>query len=101
MIELARSLPASRWQILTRFRLPAAMPQIFVGLKTAMPLAVIGAIVGEFVGSNDGLGNVILVATGSSQTALAFAALLTVTLLSLALFQLVEWASGVVWWRAV
>lgn len=99
--EHFRALGAGPWTTFLRLQAPAAAPSFVDGCKVAMPLAVIGAIVGEFVGSNDGLGNVILVATGSSQTALAFAALLAVTLLSLALFQVVEWASHLVWWRAV
>ena len=55
-----------------------------------MPLAVIGAVVGEFVGSNNGLGNLILLATGSSNSTLTFAALFSVTALSLFLFFLIE-----------
>src|SRR5690606_15385078 len=47
-VELARSLTASRWQTYWKIRMPAAMPQIFVGLKVGMPLAAIGAVIGEF-----------------------------------------------------
>lgn len=99
--EHFRALGASRWTMFRRLQVPAAMPNFMDGCKVAMPLAVIGAIVGEFVGSNNGLGNVILIATGSSQTALTFAALLAVTLLSLALFYIVELLSKFIWWRAV
>ncbi|RJF96398.1 ABC transporter permease [Sphingomonas cavernae] len=99
--EHFRALGASRWTMFARLQVPAAMPNFMDGCKVAMPLAVIGAIVGEFVGSNNGLGNVILLATGSSQTALTFAALLTVTMLSLVLFYVVELLSKFVWWRAV
>ncbi|MGH6781896.1 MAG: ABC transporter permease [Sphingomonadaceae bacterium] len=99
--EHFRALGANRWTMFLRLQVPAAMPNFMDGCKVAMPLAVIGAIVGEFVGSNSGLGNVILLATGSSQTALTFAALLTVTLLSLALFYVVEFLSKFIWWRAV
>ncbi|SNS24209.1 NitT/TauT family transport system permease protein [Sphingomonas laterariae] len=99
--EHFRALGASRWTMFRRLQVPAAMPNFMDGCKVAMPLAVIGAIVGEFVGSNNGLGNVILTATGSSQTALTFAALLAVTLLSLALFYVVELLSKFIWWRAI
>lgn len=99
--EHFRALGASRWTMFRRLQVPAAMPNFMDGCKVAMPLAVIGAIVGEFVGSNNGLGNVILLATGSSQTALTFAALLAVTLLSLALFYVVELLSKFIWWRAI
>jgi NitT/TauT family transport system permease protein len=76
------------------------LPNFVDGCKVAMPLAVIGAIVGEFVGSNDGLGNLILMATGSSQTALTFAALAAVTALSLLLFYIIELLGRLVWWRS-
>jgi NitT/TauT family transport system permease protein len=99
--EHFRALGAGRWTMFRRLQVPAAMPNFMDGCKVAMPLAVIGAIVGEFVGSNNGLGNVILLATGSSQTALTFAALLAVTLLSLALFYVVELVSKFIWWRAI
>lgn len=73
LVELARSLCASRWQVLVKLRLPYALPQIFVGLKAAMPLAVIGAVVGELFGATAGLGFVIR--TAGSDTPLVYAAL--------------------------
>lgn len=99
--EHFRALGAGRFATFWRLRVPAALPNFVDGCKLAMPLAVIGAIVGEFVGSNDGLGNLILTATGSSQTALSFAALLAVTALSLALFYAIELLGRLVWWRAL
>jgi NitT/TauT family transport system permease protein len=99
--EHFRALRAGPLATFWRLRLPAALPNFVDGCKLAMPLAVIGAIVGEFVGSNDGLGNLILTATGSSQTALSFAALLAVTALSLVLFYLIELLGRLVWWRAL
>lgn len=97
--EHFRALGAKSWASFWRLRVPSALPSFVDGAKVAMPLAVIGAIVGEFVGSNDGLGNLILIATGSSQTALSFSALLVVTGLSLALFYLIEALGRLVWWR--
>jgi NitT/TauT family transport system permease protein len=99
--EHFRALRAGTLATFWHLRLPAALPSFVDGCKVAMPLAVIGAIVGEFVGSNDGLGNLILTATGSSRTALSFAALLAVTLLSLALFYVIELLGKLVWWRAL
>lgn len=99
--EHFRALRAGPLATFWRLRVPAALPNFVDGCKLAMPLAVIGAIVGEFVGSNDGLGNLILTATGSSQTALSFAALLAVTALSLALFYAIEALGRLVWWRAL
>jgi len=84
LVELARSLCASRWQILVRLRLPYALPQIFVGLKTAMPLAVIGAVVGELFGATAGLGFVIR--TAGSDTPQVYAALVLLAALSIGLF---------------
>jgi NitT/TauT family transport system permease protein len=98
--EHFRALRASGWETFWRLRVPSALPNFVDGCKVAMPLAVIGAIVGEFVGSNDGLGNLILMATGSSQTALTFAALAAVTALSLLLFYIIELLGRLVWWRS-
>ena len=98
--EHFRALRASPWETFWRLRVPSALPNFIDGCKVAMPLAVIGAIVGEFVGSNDGLGNLILMATGSSQTALTFAALTAVTALSLVLFYIIELLGRLVWWRS-
>jgi NitT/TauT family transport system permease protein len=84
LVELARSLCASRWQALVRLRLPAALPQIFVGLKTAMPLAVIGAVVGELFGATGGLGFVIR--TAGSDTPQVYAALVLLGAMSAGLF---------------
>ena len=98
--EHFRALRASPWQVFWRLRVPAAMPNFLDGCKVAMPLAVIGAVVGEFVGSNDGLGNLILTASGSGNTTLTFAALIAVTVLSLLLFYGVAYWERFIWWRA-
>src|SRR3989440_12881485 len=58
MIDLARSMRASRLQMFLKFSLPQALPSIFSGLKVSATLAVVGAVVGEFVGSNSGIGDV-------------------------------------------
>jgi len=84
LAELAQSLAASRWQTFIRVRLPSALPQIFVGLKVAMPLAVIGALVGELSGSTAGLGFVIQ--NAGSDTAMAFAAIVLLAVMSVVLF---------------
>jgi NitT/TauT family transport system permease protein len=86
LMELIRSLSASTIQTFLKIRFPTAMPYIFVGLKVAITLAVIGAVIGEFVGSEDGLGYVILVSTSQSRTPLAFAALVLLTVISIALY---------------
>jgi NitT/TauT family transport system permease protein len=98
--EHFRALRATPMQSFWRLRVPAALPSFLDGCKVAMPLAVIGAVVGEFVGSNDGLGNLILTASGSGHTTLTFAALIAVTLLSLLLFYSVAYWERFIWWRA-
>jgi NitT/TauT family transport system permease protein len=96
MLELVRSLSASRAQIMMKVRFPYAMPQVFVGLKVAITLAVIGAVIGEFVGAEKGLGFLIMVSSSQVNTALAFAAMLLLALTSIALFYLVEWLERLV-----
>lgn len=87
--ELARSLSASRRQTFLKVRLPWALPQVFVGLKVAIALAVIGAVVGEFSGGNTGLGYVIVASGSSADTSLAFAAIALLAIISIGLFYLV------------
>lgn len=86
LMELIRSLSASTTQTFIKIRFPTAMPHIFVGLKVAITFAVIGAVIGEFVGSEDGLGYLILVSTSQSRTPLAFGALLLLTIISMVLY---------------
>ncbi|MDQ7907584.1 ABC transporter permease [Phytohabitans sp. ZYX-F-186] len=90
LAELARSLTASRWRTFTKIRFPWALPQIFTGLKTAITLAVIGAVVAEIASPNAGLGAVIVAAGASADTAQAFAAITLLALLSTALFYLLH-----------
>jgi NitT/TauT family transport system permease protein len=89
LIELARSLSASRWQHFITFRFPWALPQIFVGLKVAISLAVVGAVVAEFQGGGKGLGYVIVASGTSADTPLAFAAIALLAVMSIGLFYLV------------
>jgi len=60
LTELARPLTASRWQTYRKFRIPWALPQVFTGLRLGVTLAVVGAVVGEFAGGDQGLGYVIV-----------------------------------------
>ncbi|MEV4638249.1 ABC transporter permease [Actinoplanes sp. NPDC049548] len=88
LAELARSMDASRAQTFLRVRLPAALPQMFVGLKVAMPLAVIGVVVGEMQYGNTGLGMVIVQTSGQGDTPTAFAAIALLALVSIVLYYL-------------
>ncbi|GIE85343.1 ABC transporter permease [Actinoplanes regularis] len=87
--ELGRSLSASGWQTYVKIRLPWALPQMFTGLKVAVSLAVIGAVVAEISQPGGGLGAVVVLSGMSFDTPLAFAAIVLLALLSTALFYLV------------
>jgi NitT/TauT family transport system permease protein len=96
MLDLVRSLSASTSQLFLKVRFPYAMPQIFVGLKVAITLAVIGAVIGEFVGSEKGLGYLILVSSSQVNTALAFASMILLSVMSIVLFYALEWLERLV-----
>jgi NitT/TauT family transport system permease protein len=89
LLELARSLRASGWQIFMKVQFPSALPFIMTGSKVAVTLAVIGAVIGEFVGSSEGLGFLLLSATSQINTPLAFAALFALAALGIAAYLLV------------
>jgi NitT/TauT family transport system permease protein len=91
LLDLARSLEATRWQIFRKFRLPVALPALFDGMKVAITLAVIGAIIGEFVGGSVGLGYLMMVANSDLNTPMAFAALFILSLMGITLYFLIEW----------
>jgi NitT/TauT family transport system permease protein len=101
LIEHFRAIGASSWTTFKRLRIPSALPSILDGCKTALPLAVIGAIAGEFVGAEHGLGHLILSANAVAKTDLLFAALIAVGLVSGALYLVVEVLARRVWWRAL
>lgn len=86
MLELVRSLKASRWQVFVKIRFPNAVPYIFTGLKLNATMSVIGAIVGEFVASERGLGSLIITGGVTLQTPSIFASLLLISALGLALY---------------
>ncbi|NDP42724.1 MAG: ABC transporter permease [Aromatoleum sp.] len=92
MIDLARSMRASRWQMFMKFSLPQALPSIFSGLKVSATLAVVGAVVGEFVGSNSGIGYLLQIANGNFDLPLMFAALFVLSMMGVLLFGVVELA---------
>ncbi len=86
LLELAKSLRASRLQVFAKVQFPAALPFVLSGCKVAVTLAVIGAVIGEFVGSTEGLGNLLLVANSQIDTPLAFAALVALAALGVLLY---------------
>ena len=86
LLDLSRSYRASAFKTFMKVRLPMAMPFVFAGAKVAITLAVIGAVVGEFVGSDKGLGYVILSATSYWKTELAFSSMILLSLMAILLF---------------
>jgi NitT/TauT family transport system permease protein len=90
MLDLMYSLRASKLAVFRRLRAPIATPHLFTGCKVAITFAVIGAVIGEFVAAQEGLGYMILISTAQSQTPLAFAAIILLTFISVALFHAIE-----------
>jgi NitT/TauT family transport system permease protein len=95
-IDLFRTMRGSRLQSLLKIQLPHALPYIFSGLKVAISFALVGAIAGEFIASQSGLGSVVLVAEGMFQTDRVFAALIALGVIGTALFYLVDLAERIV-----
>jgi len=87
---LALSMGARRWRTFIKMRVPFALPFLFGGMKIAITLSVVGAVVGEFVGSNRGLGYYLLVASANARTADVFADVFVLSLLALTLFGLMQ-----------
>jgi NitT/TauT family transport system permease protein len=92
--ELMRSLHATRWQTFKHLEVPAALPIFLGGLRIGATLAVIGAVVGEFAGSDRGLGFLISVGRGQFDTALVFVAVFTLIAMALTLYGLVVFFEG-------
>ena len=90
-LELFRMLRASPWQTLWRLKLPSGLPAIMAGLRVAVVLAWVGAVVGEFIGASRGLGALIIAAQGTMDTPLMFAVLTVITVLGLSFYKLCEW----------
>jgi NitT/TauT family transport system permease protein len=90
MLHLVRSMGAGPLQAFYKVRLVNAVPSIFSGLKIAVTLSVVGAIVGEFVGADAGLGYLLLIANGQLDTPLMFAAVVVLSVMGVVLFGLVS-----------
>ena len=88
--DLMRSMRATPWQTFSQLELPAALPVLLGGLRVGATLSVIGAVVGELVGSDRGLGFLINVGRGQYDTALVFVGVLTLVFLAILLYSLVH-----------
>lgn len=86
MLQLARSMNASPWSVVRHIRIPAAVPSIASGIRVATSVAPIGAVIGEWVGSSQGLGFVMLNANGRMQTDEMFAALVCLSIVAVLLY---------------
>lgn len=89
LLEMVKVLRASTFQTFVKIRIPSAMPYFFSGTKVAVTLAVIGAVVGEFVGSDEGLGYLIMVSGAELNTAMVFVVLTILSIMGVLLFEAV------------
>jgi NitT/TauT family transport system permease protein len=100
MVRMFRAMGAGPYRTFIKLRLPAALPNIFAGLKIGMSLAVVGAVVSEFVAADRGLGYYLLYANGQLDSPGVFSALVLLTLIGVCLYYAVElaekfWVPGV------
>lgn len=91
-IDLFKIYNSSKWSYIRHLVIPFSMPFIFASLKISSSLAVVGALVGEFVGANKGLGFLILVNYYTLNTALVFAAILLSSVMGVAFYYFIHWA---------
>lgn len=96
LIDLVRGMKGTEVQIFRKIRIPAALPHIFAGFKISITLSVVGATVGEFVGSAKGLGYIILLSEAELNTPLMFTALMSLSVLGISLYGLVVLAERMI-----
>jgi len=89
MIDLIHSMNATKWQVFQKVRIPNSLPFVFSGLKIATAFATVGAVVGEFVGADKGLGYVLIVSNSMLETPRLFAALVPLSLVGVVLYLVV------------
>lgn len=90
LLDLAATMGAGRWKTFYKIQFPASLPHLFAGIKVAATMAVAGAVVGEFVGANQGLGYLLLIANGNLNAPLLFAGLLVMSVIGIGLFLAIE-----------
>lgn len=95
LLLVTRSMGGSMWQTLRAIRLPSAMPSIIAGIKISITLAPLGAVIGEFVASNKGLGHMLIQSVGSLEVPTAFAAVVVVSILGIITWYLAEYLERV------
>ena len=87
--NLLRTMGANRWQIFTKVQIPISLPYLFSGLRVAVAASVIGAVIGEWVGSSEGLGYLMIRSKPQFQTELVFAAIVILSVMGILLFSLI------------
>lgn len=92
MVNMMRTLGASRWQIFTKLQIPTSLPYMFSGIKVGISISVIGAVIGEWVGASAGLGYLITYSQPLFLTARVFAAIVVLSAMGIALFLLAGFA---------
>lgn len=97
--DVFRSVAATERQTFLRLRLPFAVPYIFAGLRIATTLAVLGAIVAEWLAASNGLGYLVLSGSFNFNTARSFAAIIALAVIGSAFFALMSWVEGLIAWR--
>jgi NitT/TauT family transport system permease protein len=90
-VLMVRAMGATPTQVLRKIQFPSALPSICAGIKLAVTLAPVGAVIGEFVASNKGLGHLLIRAVGDMDTPLAFAAVTVFSIFGVLLWRLAEW----------
>ncbi len=99
LTDVFRSVAATERQMFLRLRLPYAMPYIFAGLRIATTLAVLGAIVAEWLAASNGLGYLVLSGSFNFNTARSFAAIIALAVIGTAFFALMSWIERMISWR--
>ena len=101
LVSLLRTMGANRWQLFTKVQLPSSLPFLFSGLKVAVAVSVIGAVVGEWVGSSEGLGYLMIRSKAQFLTERVFASIVILAAMGGSLFLLVglveRWS--IPWWH--
>ena len=102
VVNLMRTLGARRWQIFMKVQIPSATPFLFSGMRVAIAVSVIGAVIGEWVGSSEGLGYLMIRSKPQFLTERVFAAIAILSAMGIALFLLVGVVErmAVPWWHA-
>ena len=102
LIDLFKSWNASRWEIYSNLRLPSSLPFLFAGLKISAPLALIGAVVGEWTGASNGLGRIMWLAYSNLNLPYLFAPILILSLAGMLVFRFLIWIEKkCIFWQAI